>query len=127
MQKKPYSSIDIQPLNVQPECAGRAKEEEDPWYIGFQMNERYLKWGESGQARFLKLHCAKELGWSQERVRCYSISLRSQNLKASKVSYGLGFACMTSSRQCYSVEAKEQVKNSIIGFVLQHAVVCCCV
>ena len=37
--------------------------------MGFQMNERYLLWGESGQARFLRLHCAKELGWSQERVR----------------------------------------------------------
>lgn len=48
--------------------AGKA-EEKEPWYIGFQMNERYLKWGESGQARFLKIHCAKELGWSHERVR----------------------------------------------------------
>lgn len=48
--------------------AGRASKQEPSWKFGFQMNERYLEWGESGQGRFLKLHCGEKLGWTPEQV-----------------------------------------------------------
>lgn len=49
-------------------CVGSAAQKQPSWKFGFQMNERYLKWGESGQGRFLKLHCGEKLGWTPEQV-----------------------------------------------------------
>eukprot|EP00892_Ulva_mutabilis_P009767 jgi/Ulvmu1/7162/UM034_0070.1 len=45
-----------------------SSKQEPAWKFGFQLNERYLQWGESGQGRFLKLYCGEKLGWSSERV-----------------------------------------------------------
>lgn len=33
-----------------------------PWLLGFQCNERYLKWGDSAQTQLLKIYAARELG-----------------------------------------------------------------
>ena len=33
-----------------------------PWLLGFQCNERYLKWDSSAQIQLLKIHAAKEMG-----------------------------------------------------------------
>lgn len=39
-----------------------AKEQLPPWLLGFQCNERYLKWGDSAQTQLLKIYAARELG-----------------------------------------------------------------
>lgn len=38
-----------------------AGEQLPPWLLGFQCNERYLKWDDSAQIQLLKIHAAREL------------------------------------------------------------------
>ncbi len=33
-----------------------------PWHLGFQCNERYLRWGDNAQTQLLKIYAARELG-----------------------------------------------------------------
>jgi hypothetical protein len=49
--------------------AGHSNESSQVWSFGFQMNERYLEWDASAQARLIKLHVAEKLGWTTEEVR----------------------------------------------------------
>lgn len=42
--------------------ANAANEQLPPWLLGFQCNERYLKWDDSAQIQLLKIYAARELG-----------------------------------------------------------------
>ena len=67
-----------------------------PWLLGFQCNERYLKWDSSAQIQLLKIHAAKEMGkvritFSGRQVLMSSLGDSVAMSAAVVCSRGLGF------------------------------------
>ncbi|CAL8465256.1 g4791 [Coccomyxa elongata] len=64
-----------------------------PWLLGFQCNERYLKWGDSAQTQLLKIYAARELRkdvpWVDEQLAFLSDTLPDLVNKLSRMKAGL--------------------------------------
>ncbi|BDA50236.1 hypothetical protein COCOBI_15-3650 [Coccomyxa sp. Obi] len=75
--------------NIQP----GADSQLPPWLLGFQCNERYLKWGDSAQTQLLKIYAARELGkdvpWVEEQLTFLSDTLPDLVNKLSRMKAGL--------------------------------------